>query len=140
MEIFMGKKKKNSASRKIDDIDPKIEAKKKKLPVYTHSAYISSVASIIAGLAVQFTLAVLVIGRLPSKIPTSWIGIGTPTQTMPSWIVFIAFPVSQFILLVVAGYSPKDANERKVMEWGKAISLILLTVLFTALQGSAFRL
>ena len=136
----MGKKRKNGAIRKIDEINQKSEPKKKKLPVYTHSAYISSVASIIAGLAIQFVLAILVIGHLPSKIPTSWIGIGAPTQTMPSWIVFIAFPVSQLILLVVAHYSPKNDNGKKVMEWGKAISLILLTVLFTALQGSAFRL
>lgn len=136
----MGKRKKYYVNKKLDAVNRNSEEKKKKLPVYTHSAYVYAIGTIASGLLIQFILAVIVFGRLPSMIPTTWIGIGNPTQTMPSWIVFVAFPVSQIILFIVARYSPKDNEGKSVMEWGKSISLILLTVLFTALQGSAFRL
>ena len=136
----MGKRKKYDANMKPVAANTNADVKKKKLPVYTRSAYISAIFVVIIGIAAQLILATFVFGRLPSMIPTNWIGVGNPTQTMPSWIVFIAFPVSQMILLLVAHYSPKDSEGNSVMEWGKATSLILLTILFTALQGSAFKL
>ncbi|MHB1457912.1 MAG: hypothetical protein ACYC0V_13460 [Armatimonadota bacterium] len=136
----MRKRKNVNVNKGLDATSRNVEVKKKKLPVYTRLAYMSATAVIIIGIIVQLVLAIIVYGRLPSMILTSWIGIGTPTQTMPSWIVFIAFPISQIILLIVAHFSPKDSEGHNVMEWGKAISLILLTILFTALQGSAFKL
>lgn len=135
----MGKRRKVYVNKKLDAAERNVEVKKK-VPVYTRQAYICAFGVIVVGVAAQLVMAIFVFGRLPAMIPTYWIGLGNPTQTMPSWIVFIAFPVSQMILLLVAHYSPKDGEGRRVMEWGKAISLISLTILFTALQGSAFKL
>lgn len=136
----MAKRRKPVPDRKIVTSGRPGEAKRRKLPVYTRQAYVASIATILAGLVAQAAIAALVFRHLPARIPANWIGVGSATQTMPSWIVFVAFPGAQLILLMVGIYSPKDQEGRKVMEWGKAVSLIALTLLFTALQGSAFTL
>lgn len=131
----MAKRKRKVEIKQIEPVK-----KQKKMPVPYRSAFLASLITIIAGLAAQYAIAFIIFKSLPEMIPTSWIGIGTPTQTMPSWIVFIAFPGAELVLLIIALFSPKDSAGKRVMEWGKAISLICLAVLFTILQGSAFYL
>lgn len=115
-----------------------LEKEQKKQPVYSRLAFNLANAFVIAGFVIQLIMAVIVYGRLPERIPASWIGGGSVTQTMPSWVVFFAFPFAQVILYLIGYFSHLDDKNKKVMDWGKSISLILLTILFTALQGSAF--
>lgn len=134
----MGKQAKSSHTKNKKNISQPTD--QEKLPVLTHNAYLTSVIAIISGFIIQIIIAIIIFGKLPQQIPTYWIGLGSVTQTMPSWVVFLGYPSTMIILYLIAFFSKKDADGNKVMDWGKSVSLILLAILFTALQGSAFTL
>ena len=91
-----------------------------------------------AGLVAQLIMAAKVYSSLPSRIPASWAGSTIPYNTVPSWYVFIVFPGAQLALLALAMFSPRDADGRRAVEISSAVSRILLALLFTSLQLSAF--
>ena len=95
---------------------------------------------VILGLLAQLVMAAVAFPALPQHIPASWIGSTTPYKLLPAWIVFLAFPGAQIVLLLLAIFSPRDVQGRRAMETGKAVSLILLAVLFTVLQSSVFHI
>lgn len=130
----MAKQKK---PRKLEDIE---QPKPKKEPKRTHAAYQVTFWLIIIGLIVQIVMAIVVFPSLPREIPSGWAGSATPYNSVPSWLVFLLFPGGQIVLLILAVCTPKDANGKRVMESGRAISLILLAILFTVLQASAFHI
>ena len=109
-------------------------------PKRTHAAYLVALWAIAAGLVAQIVMAIMAYPILPGRIPSNWIGDAIPLGTIPSWVIFVAFPGAEIILAIIAFFSPNDEEGRKVMESGQAVSLILLAVLFTALQASAFHI
>ena len=127
--------KRKRTARRLPDLE---ERPQPKGPKPTRAAYQICLWTIIVGLAAQVLMAIIVYPSLPERIPSSWVGSSTPYNTIPSWVVFLLFPGGQIVLLLLAIFSPKDAQRRRVMESGKAVSLILLALLFTALQASAF--
>jgi len=134
MGYSMAKRKRTA--RRLPDIE-KPQRKQVKL---TRAAFRMSLWIIILGLAAQVLMAIVVYPSLPDRIPASWVGSSVPYNTVPSWVIFFLFPTAEIVLLLLAIFSPKDAQGRRVMESGKAVSLILLALLFTALQGSAFHI
>lgn len=109
-------------------------------PQPTRRGYIIPMAVVGIGLVIQMVVAVMVYGGLPPQIHGSWLGLPDPYQMLPSWVVFVAFPCADLILLVLGYLSAKDSEGKRVMESGKAATLVLLALLFTVLQVSAFRL
>lgn len=114
------------------------EREARKEPKLTRAAFQISLWLIILGLLVQLLMAIVVYPSLSQGIPASWAGSSVPYNTMSSWLVFIIFPGAEIVLLLLAIFSPKDGRGNRIMESGKAVSLILLALLFTALQYSAF--
>ena len=106
----------------------------------TRPAYQWTFWIVIVGLVAQIVVAIIVYPRLSAQIPASWAGFLFGAQTMPSWLVFVLFPAGQITLLLITIFNPRDNQGKLVMESGKAWTLILLSVFFTALQYSAFRL
>jgi uncharacterized membrane protein len=111
-----------------------------KEPKLTHLAYRISLAIILAGLLAQLIMAVIAYPTLPARIPQSWLGTTAPGKTAAAWIVFFYFPGAQIIMILVALFSPRDGQGRRVMTASMAATLVLLTCLFLALQASVFRL
>jgi|GEM_PF-1867394 len=114
--------------------------KAKKEPKFTHIGFKISVGAIILGFVAQLVMAAIVYPHLPSKIPAGWVGSSVPYNQVPSWIVFIAFPGAQVAMLLLCLFAPRDRQGRRLMENGNAIFLVLLSLLFTSLQFSAFRI
>lgn len=109
-------------------------------PEPTRAAFNISLWVIVAGFIAQVVMAIKAYPLLPKQIPSSWVGSTVPYMSVPSWVVFVVFPGAQIILLLLAIFSPKDDIGRRVMESGKAWALVLLALLFTALQLSAFHI
>ncbi|MHB0913105.1 MAG: hypothetical protein ACYC2Y_06630 [Armatimonadota bacterium] len=109
-------------------------------PVPTRWAFLATVAIIVAAFAAELIMAAVAYGRLPATIDSGWFGWAPPGGSAPSWLIFIAFPGVQVILFLIAWFSPKDEKGRRVMDTGRAISLVLLALLFAVLQSSVFRL
>jgi uncharacterized membrane protein len=114
--------------------------KKVHKPKLTRIGYQLTFWIVILGLVAQIIMAIIVYPRLPAQIPESWAGFLFEGQTIPSWIVFVLFPVGEIVLFLVTIFSPRDAQGKLVMESGKAWTLILLALFFTLLQYSAFLL
>lgn len=119
---------------------PDIEKPQPKQAKTTRAAFQISLWIIILGLVAQVVMAIVVYPSLPERIPAGWVGSPAPHNAVASWVVFLLFPAAEIALLLLAIFSPKDAQGRRVMESGKAASLILLALLFTALQASAFHI
>ena len=117
-----------------------VESKRPKEPVFTHAAYRITFWTVVVGLIAQVVMAIIVYPSLPEFVPSGWLGSSVPYNMIPSWLVFVAFPSAQVVILLLTVFTPKDAQERRVMESGKAWSLVLLALLFTALQASAFHI
>lgn len=127
--------------RKIANELPDIEQPtRSKTPKVTHAAYLVSFWGVITGLVAQLIMAVLAYRILPSTIPSGWAGSAAPYNPIPSYVVFLLFPGAQIVLLLLTVFSPRDAQGRPIMEHGKSTSIVLLTLLFTALQASAFHI
>jgi uncharacterized membrane protein len=109
-----------------------------KEPKLTRAAFMISFWAIALSLLAQLIIAVIAYPSLPARIPSSWIGSASPYGTIPSWFVFLIFPGSQIVLMLLALITPKDSSGRRIMESGKAVALMLLAALFTALQSSIF--
>ncbi|HUV04106.1 MAG TPA: hypothetical protein VMX94_03260 [Armatimonadota bacterium] len=131
----MAKRKKSA--RRLPDIEKPHPTRE---PRPTRAAFRISLWVIILGLVAQIIMAIVVYPLLPERIPSGWAGSAVPYNTVPSWLVFLLFPGAEIAVLVLAMFSPKDAHGRRLMESGKAVSLILLALLFTALQASAFHI
>lgn len=129
-------KRKKKYDVPVTTTKPVIEA----LPVPTRRSFLVCVGSIVAGMVIQIVMAAFAFGHIPAEIPSGWIGWAPLGGSLPSWTVFVAFPGAQLIVLIVAVCSPKNEDGRRVMDSGRAIGLMLLAVLFTVLQSSAFRL
>lgn len=114
--------------------------KQPKQPKLTHGAFLACMWAIVLGLIAQLVMAIAVYPFLPEGIPASWAGSPVPYNVLPAWIVFLWFPAAQSILLILAMFSPRDEQGRRAMESGEAATLILLALLFTALQASAFHI
>jgi hypothetical protein len=134
MELNMAKRKKTVQT---NSEAVKAEAPGRQ-PQLTHTTFLVCIAIIALGLVVQEVIAVWVYSSLPATIHGSWIGLTDPYQMVPSWVVFVFFPIAEIIVLTIAVFSPKDPECRRVMESGKAWPLILLALLFIVLQYSAF--
>lgn len=106
----------------------------------TRTAFLVSMWVVLLGLAAQYVIAVIAYPTLGATIPSSWVGWIPVGGTVPSWTIFVAFPIAQVAVLLIGFFSPKDGSGKRVMESGRAVSLILLSILFTALQASIFRL
>jgi hypothetical protein len=109
-------------------------------PVYTRIAYLLCVCIIALGLVAQIIMAIVVYTSLPTHIPASWFGSAVPQNPVHSWLIFIWFPAAQVVLLVLTAFSPRDEEGRHVMDSGLSTTLIILGLLFTALQASAFHI
>lgn len=109
-------------------------------PKQYRSAFVISTAIILIGLLAEIIIALVVYPSLPRYIPSGWLGWVPVGGTIPSWVVFLAFPGAQLIVLATAIFSTKDEMGRRVMGLEKAISLTLLGLLFTALQASALHI
>lgn len=131
----MAKRKKNPQMKYAID---KPQASKE--PKLTHTAYQITFWLTIVGFVAQVIMAVLVYPHLPAMIPAGWAGWSAPSELAPSWIVFLLFPGAQIVLFLLTIFSPKNDEGKLIMEHGKAWSLVLLALLFTALQYSAFHL
>ena len=130
----MAKRKKRGKT--IEDV----EKNQPKEPVLTRTAYLITFWTIAVGLVAQLVMAIVVYPMLPAAIPSGWLGSTMPYNMIPSWLVFVAFPSAQVIILLLAVFTPRDAEGKRVMESGKAWSLVVLALLFTALQASAFHI
>jgi hypothetical protein len=108
--------------------------------VLSRSAFLISTWITILGLVIQYVIAFIVYPKLGATIPSAWVGWVPVGGTIPSWTVFTAFPIAQAVVFLTGFFSPKNDDGKRVMESGRAISLILLAILFTALQASIFRL
>lgn len=109
-------------------------------PVPTRRSYVVAFWTTVVGLVLQLLMAVIGYGQLPAEIPSNWIGWIQPGGTIPSWVVFAAFPGAQLVVLIMAWFSGRDDEGQKVMDFGKAMSVVLLTLFFTVLQTSLFRI
>ncbi len=117
------------------------EAAKRKTapePKLTHAGFQISLWAIVLALVVQVVMAIIVYPTLPDRIPATWAGSLIKGETVPSWLVFFLFPGGQVILFLIAVFSPRDNERKLVMEFGKAATLVVLSILFTTLQASAF--
>lgn len=112
-----------------------------KEPRFSHTAFQLAVWIIVLGLIAQLVIAAVAYPSLPEHIPSSWSGQLIPGQTQPAWTVFVLFPGGELVLLLIA-LLPRltDAAGRRTMEVGKAVGLIVLALLLTALQSSIFHL
>jgi hypothetical protein len=117
---------------------PPVQPAQTHMPVPTRRAFLVCLGTIAVALVAQFVIAVIGYQHIPQEIPSGWIGWAQPGGTLPSWLVFVAFPGAQLVVLILALFTPKDEQGRRVMEPGRAASLIVLTVLFTLLQASVF--
>jgi hypothetical protein len=131
----MGKRRINE--RELPDIEKPV---KQKEPKVTHTAYITTLWIVILGLVAQLIIAMFAYPILPSTIPSGWAGSAAPHNPIPSYVIFLLFPGAQIVLILLTIFSPKDNQGRRIMEHGKSISIVLLTLLFTALQASAFHI
>ncbi|HET6453129.1 MAG TPA: hypothetical protein VFI02_01875 [Armatimonadota bacterium] len=109
-------------------------------PKLTRAGYQITFWVVVLGFVAQVVMAIMVYPHLPAQIPARWAGFLFEGQTIPSWIVFVLFPVGEIVLLLVTIFSPRDDQGKLVMESGKAWTLILLALFFTLLQYSAFLL
>ena len=126
--------------RRGQTVEDASKAKKVHEPKLTRAGFVITLWAVIVGFVAQVIMAITVYPHLPAQIPASWAGFLFQGQTVPSWIVFVLFPVGQMILFLISVFSPRDNQGKLVMESGKAWTLIALAVFFTALQYSAFRL
>jgi len=129
--------KKRNNERELRDVE---QLSRSKSPKVTPTAYLVSFWSVIAGLVAQLIMAVFAYRILPATIPSGWAGSAAPYNPIPSYVVFLLFPGAQIVLLLLTIFSPKDAQGRPIMEHGKSTSIVLLSILFTALQASAFHI
>lgn len=129
--------KHRKSTRPVEDIAVR---KPKPEPKLTRAGFHAAVWVIILGFIAQMVMAFMVYPSLPSRIPSSWIGHLVPQATVPSWTVFLVFPLGQIGLLLVGIFTPRDNDGRRIMETGKAWTLTILAILFTILQSSAFHL
>lgn len=108
--------------------------------VPTHKAFLISMWITILGLVAQYVIAFIAYPSLGPTIPSRWVGWVPVGDTLPSSLVFVAYPAAQIVVFLIGYFSPKDSEGKRVMESGRTVSLILLTLLFTALQASVLRL
>ena len=121
-------------------IEKDMEKSQTKLPVFTHRAFQTAFWFVIAGFAVQIVLGILVYPTLPDRISTGFLGSPAPYNTIPKLPALALFPAAEIILFLITIFTPKDEQGKRIMETGMAWSMVLLALLFTALQASAFHI
>jgi hypothetical protein len=109
-------------------------------PKLTHAGFQIAFWAAAVGLVAQLAIAFMVYPTLPKMIPSWWVGQLVQQPMIPSWTVFAVFPVGQIVLLLIALFSPRNQDGKRIMESGKVWTLTTLAVLFTVLQASAFHL
>jgi len=83
-------------------------------------------------------MAFIVYPQLPPQIPSGWTGSSQPYNLVPSWVVFVMFPGFELLILVITLFAPKNEEGKRAIQTGNAVTLIILALIFTALQSSAF--
>ena len=107
----------------------------------SRAAFHISICVIVLGLLAQLIMSVIVYPTLPPHIPADWVGASYPNHMKPAWIIFLVFPAYELVLLVIAVMtSQRDARGRRAIDAGRAVSLILLVLTFTALHAGVFHL
>ena len=129
--------KRKRTGKTVEDFTPRTSKPEPKL---TRLGYVASVSATVVGFIVELIIAYFVYPWLPSRIPAYWIGHLVSGETVPSWVVWLAFPIAQIILLLVALHGRKVKDGKHVMESGKAWTILLIALLFVVLQASAFHL
>ncbi len=109
-----------------------------KEPVSTHTGYQVAIWAIVLGLIAQLVMAFIVFPRLPAQIPSGWTGSVQPYNLVSKWVVFALFPGFELVLLLVSLFSPKNAEGKRTMQTGNAVTVVILAMVITALQASAF--
>lgn len=125
---------KNAVQRKPD----KAARQSPREPVSTHAGYRIAFWAIVLGLIAQLVMAFIVYPRLPAEIPTGWTGSVQPYNTIGKWVVFALFPAFTLAVLAVTLFSPKNEEGKRTMQTGNAVTVVLLVLVLTALQASAF--
>ena len=131
----MAKRKKSKQT-----VEEASKPKKVHEPKLTRAGYQITFWIVVVGFVAQVVMAIMVYPHLPAQIPAHWAGFLFEGQTVPSWIVFVLFPVGEIVVFLVAVFSPRDDQGKLVMESGKAWTLIALALFFALLQYSAFLL
>lgn len=129
----MANKKTNQAKA-----EPVSKKSAQKEPVLTQSAYKFTMAVIILGLIAQITMALIVYPTLPELVPSGFTGSAEPYHTVAKSKALMLFPAFEAVILLIAIFSPKDAEGKRVMTTSNAMTFIVLALVFTALQASAF--
>ena len=109
-------------------------------PKLTRTGYALSLGLAVVGLLAELVIAFMAYPKLPAMIPSWWVGSLVQSDAVPSWVVFAVFPFGQLALIVLTLLSPRDEQGGKIMESGKAWTIILLAALFIALQASIFHI
>ena len=107
-------------------------------PVSTHMGYQIAMWVIVLGLIAQIVMAFIIYPQLPAQIPSGWTGSVQPYNLVPKWVVFVMFPGFELVLLIVSLFSPKNAEGKRTMQTGNAVTVAILAMVITALQASAF--
>jgi len=130
-------KKEKKQERNRASTTPAVEGQ---CPVPTRLSYLVCIGVVLASLVLQWIMAAIGYKSLPAEIPSGWIGWAQPGGMLPSWMVFVAFPGAQIIILIISWLSTSIKDGERVMYSGRATSMILLSILFTTLQGSLFNI
>ncbi len=124
----------------VKTVEEVVDRKSAPEPKLTRAGYNLSLGLAALGLIAEFVIAFIAYPKLPAMIPSWWVGQLVQSDAVPKWVVFAVFPFAQLVLIVITLLSPKDEKGGKVMESGKAWTVILLAALFIALQASIFHI
>ena len=118
--------KKKRAQTKTETVSAKHAPKE---PVSTHIGYQIALGAIILGLIAQFVMAFIVYPQLPAQIHSGWTGSVQPYNLVSKWVVFAMFPGFELVLLVISLFSPKNAEGKRTMQTGNAVTVVLLSLI-----------
>jgi len=127
--------KKKRTQTKVETTSAKPAPKE---PVSTHIGYQVALGAIVLGLIAQFVMAFIIYPKLPAQIPAGWTGSVQPYNLVSKWVVFAMFPGFELVLLAVSLFSPKNAEGKRTMQTGNVVTVVILAMVLTALQASAF--
>ncbi len=128
----MAKRKAVQAKPEATDTRPQNE------PVSTHAGYQVALWVIILGLIAQLVMAFVVYPTLPTRVPTGFTGSAQPYNLVGKWVVFALFPGFTLAVLAISLFAPKNEEGKRTMQTGNSVTVVLLVLVLTALQASAF--
>jgi energy-coupling factor transporter transmembrane protein EcfT len=128
----MAKNNITAAKQQVSKPEPEVKL--------TRTAFLITIWVSVASFVAQLLMAFIVYPQLPATIPSGWLGSSEPYNPVSKLWVFGFFTVGTLILLGIAYFSPRDEKGQLVMDSSKAGTIIVLALLFTALQSTAFHL